>query len=156
MSYGEFSHCHFCAVVCLGKAAARVSLPRLSSGEWKLDQASAVQFEQAWLRVLTQKNVAALDCMLAAEFKNTSMKGALRPKAQVLRELPGKRPGDDYQQKLTDLDVDLFGSTAVVHGVNLISDQQGHEVLRIRFTDALRFADGRWLAVSAQETAEQE
>ncbi len=94
--------------------------------------------------------------MLAAEFKDTSMKGALRPKAQVLRELSGKRPGDDYQQKLTELEVDLFGNAAVVHGVNLISDQQGHEVLRIRFTDVLRFADGRWLAVSAQETAEQQ
>jgi Domain of unknown function (DUF4440) len=126
------------------------------AGKWKLDKASALEFEQVWLRVLTQKNVAALDCMLDAEFKDTSMKGGLRPKAQVLRELPGKRPGDDYQQKLVDLEADIIGDTAVVHGVNLISDQQGHEVLRIRFTDVLRFAEGRWLAVSAQETAEQQ
>ncbi len=126
------------------------------AGTWKLDKSSALQFEHIWLQVLTQKNVPALDCMLADEFKDTSMKGALRPKAQVLRELPGKRPGDDYQQNLVDLEADIIGDTAVVHGVNLISDQQGHEVLRIRFTDVLHFSHGRWLALAAQETPEQQ
>lgn len=126
------------------------------TGTWKLDQSSALEFEHVWLRMLEQKNVAALTCMLADEFKDTSMKGALRPKDQVLRELPGKRPGDDYKQDLEDLEVNIVGDTAVVHGVNQISDQQGHEVLRIRFTDVLRFADGRWQAIAAQETAEQQ
>ncbi len=126
------------------------------AGTWKLDQSSALEFEHIWLRMLEQKNVAALDCMLADEFKDTSMKGALRLKDQVLRELPGKRPGDDYKQNLQDLEANIIGDTAVVHGVNLISDQQGHEVLRIRFTDVLRFTDGRWQAVAAQETAEQQ
>jgi hypothetical protein len=129
--------------------------PSYPAGTWKLDQSSALEFEQVWLRMLEQKNVAALDCMLADEFKDTSMKGALRQKDQVLRELPGKRPGDAYQQHLIDLEADILGNTAIVHGVNLISDQQGHEVLRICFTDVLRFADGRWQAVAAQETAEQ-
>jgi hypothetical protein len=121
-------------------------------GSWKRDRASALQFEETWLDVLKQKNTAALDCMLASEFKDTSMKGTVRPKAQVLHELPLRK--DQYQQNLSDLEADLFGDTAVVHGVNLISDQQGHEVLRIRFTDVLCFNHGRWLAVSAQETAE--
>jgi hypothetical protein len=90
--------------------------------------------------------------MLANEFKDTSMKGVLRSKAQVLHELPLRK--DQYQQTLVDLEADLFGDTAVVHGINIISDQQGHEVLRIRFTDVLCFNHGRWLAVSAQETVE--
>jgi hypothetical protein len=119
-------------------------------GSWKRDRASALQFEQTWLDVLKQKDTAALDCMLATEFKDTSMKGTVRPKAQVLHELPLRK--DQYQQNLSDLEADLFGDTAVVHGVNLISDQQGHEVLRIRFTDVLCFNHGDWLA--AQETAE--
>ena len=37
-------------------------------------------------------------------------------------------------------------------GVNVISDLNGHEVLRIRFTDVLHFSRGHWLAVAAQET----
>jgi hypothetical protein len=82
------------------------------------------------------------------------MKGVVRPKAQVLRELPLR--SNQYQQSLTGLEADLFDNTAVVRGVNIVSDQQGHEVLRIRFTDVLRFADGRWLAVASQETSEQQ
>lgn len=124
-------------------------------GDWKPDAASALRFEHTWLDMLNHKNTAALDCMLAPEFKDTSRKGALRPKEQVLRELPGQREQDKYQQTLTDLHADLFGDSAVVHGVNVISDQQGHEVLRIRFTDVLHYTDGRWQAVAAQETDEQ-
>lgn len=125
------------------------------TGDWKLSEASALQFEQKWLDVLTSKNTAALDCMLAPEFKDSSRKGALRPKEQVLRELNTRREQDQYQQNLTATEANLFGDTAVVHGVNVISDQQGHEVLRIRFTDVLHFTDGHWLAVAAQETDEQ-
>jgi hypothetical protein len=132
------------------------SSPCPASGKATLDRASALQFEQEWLEALQQKNSAALDCMLAGEFKDTSTKGELRPKQQVLRELPGKRPGDAYQQKLIELDAELFGDTAVIHGVNLISDQHGNGVLRIRFTDVLTFRNGRWLAVASQETSEQQ
>ena len=107
-------------------------------------------FDQTWLEVLSKKDPAALNCMLAPDFVDISRKGELRPKEQVLRELPLRQ--DQYQQKLTDVDAKLYGDTAVVRGVNVITDKKGSEVLRIRFTDVLRFADGRWLAVAAQET----
>jgi hypothetical protein len=120
------------------------------AGTWKLDKSSALQFEHEWLQVLQQKNTAALDCMLAPDFKDTSMKGALRPKAQVLRELPLRH--DEYQQMLTEMEADLFGNTAVMRGVDVVSDQQGHEIFRIRFTDVLCFNNNCWMAVAAQET----
>jgi hypothetical protein len=78
------------------------------------------------------------------------MKGILRPKAQVLRELPLR--SDQYQQNLANLEADLFGDTAVIHGINVISDQQGHPVMRIRFTDVLCYTHKHWIAVAAQET----
>jgi ketosteroid isomerase-like protein len=130
------------------------SCPAYPVGTWKLDQASALEFEQKWLDILNRKDAAALDCILAPDFADTSRKGALRPRAQVLQELTQRKEQDQYKQKLTDLQASLFGDTAVVHGVNVISDQQGHEVLRIRFTDVLHYTDGQWLAVAAQETDE--
>ena len=130
--------------------AAAADCPAYPAGDWKLDSASALQFEQIWLDMLQQKNSAALDCILAPEFKDTSREGALRPKAQVLSELPTHQ--NDFQQKLAELSAELFSDTAVVHGVNVISDLKGHEVLRIRSTDVLHFRQGRWLAVAAQET----
>ncbi len=126
------------------------------AGQWKLDKASALQFEQTWLQVLQHKNTAALKCMLALDFSDTSRTGVLRPRAQVLHELALHREQDLYRQKLTQMEANLFGDTAVVHGVNAISDQQGHPVLRIRFTDVLYFFKGRWFAVAAQETDEQQ
>lgn len=123
------------------------------AGTWKRDKTSVLQFEHAWLQVLTEKNAAALDCMLAADFKDSSTKGMVRLKSQVLRELPLR--SSQHQETLTDLEADLFDDTAVVHGVGVIADQQGHEVTRIRFTDILRFVKGRWYAVASQETTEQ-
>ncbi len=131
-------------------AASPCSSP---TGSWKLDKESALEFERTWLQVLQHKDTAALDCMLAADFKDVSRKGALRSKAQVLHELPLR--SDQYQQKLTSLEADMLGKTAVVHGVNVISDHGGREVLRIRFTDILRFTNDRWLAIAAQETDEE-
>ena len=71
-----------------------------------------------------------------------------------MQELTQRKEQDQYKQKLIDLQASLFGDTAVVRGVNVVSDQQGHEVLRMRFTDVLHYIDGHWLAVSAQETDE--
>lgn len=126
------------------------SCPAYPAGNWKLDKASALDFEQKWLDILSNKGTAALNCILAPDFADTSRKGELRPKEQVLRELPMRQ--DQYQQKLTDLDAKLYGDIAIVRGVNVISDRKGTEVLRIRFTDVLHFTGGHWLAVAAQET----
>ena len=71
-----------------------------------------------------------------------------------MQELTQRKEQEQYKQTLTDMQSNLFDDTAVVHGVNVISDQRGHEVLRIRFTDVLHYADGHWLAVAAQETDE--
>lgn len=141
-------------LLCLGLVAAATSaaVPCTSSYEFTKD--SALQFEHDWLKALEQSDGAALDCMLADEFKDTSWKGELRAKSQVLRELPGRRA--QYKQTLADLDADLFGDTAVVRGVNVITDQQAHEVMRIRFSDVLRFSNHRWQAIAAQETTEQQ
>jgi hypothetical protein len=112
-----------------------------------------MQFEQRWLDILQRQDAAALECILAPEFTDISFKGAVRPREQVLRELP--RRSSQYQQQLDDMSVQLLNHVAVVRGVNIITDQQNKPVARIRFTDVLQFSDNRWQAVSAQETAEQ-
>ena len=140
-------------VLCLGLVGAATSAAVPCAGTYQFTKDSALQFEQDWLKALEQSDVAALDCMLANEFKDTSWKGELRPKSQVLRELSGRRA--QYKQTLCDLDADIVGDSAVVHGVNVITDQQAHEVMRIRFTDVLHFANHRWQAIAAQETTEE-
>jgi hypothetical protein len=116
-------------------------------------KASALQFEQRWLDILQRHDAAALNCILATEFTDTSWKGSLRPREQVLGELTKR--SSDYQQRLDEMSVQLLGNIAVVRGVNVITDQQNKPVARIRFTDVLQFSDKHWEAISAQETAEQ-
>ena len=137
-------------------AAATLSVTTVASCTHPTESAtkeSAVQFEQRWLDILQRHDAAALECMLAPEFTDTSWKGAVRPREQVLRELSNR--SSEYQQHLDDLSVQLIGNVAVVRGVNVITDQQNKPVARIRFTDVLQFSENRWQAVAAQETAEQ-
>ena len=142
-----------CLALCLLISDVAVCLAVPCPATYQLTQDSALQFEQDWLKALQQNDAAALDCILADDFTDTSWKGELRPKSQVLRELSG-RPAP-YKQTLCDLEANLVGDVAVVRGINVIADQQAHEVMRIRFTDVLHFSDHRWRAIAAQETAQQ-
>ena len=48
--------------------------------------------------------------------------------------------------------VDIAGNTAIVHGVNTLI-QGDREIGVERFTDVFELQNGRWMALSAQETA---
>ena len=47
--------------------------------------------------------------------------------------------------------VDIAGDTAVMHGVNTLTDAAG-VLERERFTDVFVLQNGTWMALSAQET----
>lgn len=124
-----------------------------SSSPETLTKQSAIDFEQHWLEILEHHDVAALECILAPTFTDVSWKGALRPREQVLSEL--SQPSSRYKQALADVSAELLGQVAVVRGVNVVTDQQGKSVVRIRFTDVLLFSGKRWRAVAAQETVKR-
>jgi hypothetical protein len=137
------------AVLFVGTAAASCR----STSPQTLTRQSAIDFEHHWLDILERHDVAALECILAPTFADISWKGALRPREQVLSELPQR--SSQYKQALADVSAELLGQVAVVRRVNVITDQQGKSVAHIRFTDVLIFSGKRWQAVAAQETAEQ-
>ena len=134
-------------------AASGVVVASCGPPEESATKKSALQFEQRWLDILQRHDAAGLGCILAPEFTDISWKGAVRPREQVLRELPKR--SSQYQQHLDDMSVDLLGNIAIIRGVNTITDQQNKPVARIRVTDILQFSEHRWQAVAAQETAEQ-
>jgi hypothetical protein len=47
---------------------------------------------------------------------------------------------------------DRFDNTVLVRGLNSIVGADNKPVSTIRFTDVLRYLDGRWQATAAQET----
>ncbi len=98
---------------------------------------------------MTERDRAALDPVLADDFMNSTWKGELLDKRQMLE---GLAKPVRYCHRLDDLKVNLYQKTAIVRGINIVTDQSGRILTRIRFTDVFIYRDGRWQAVAAQET----
>jgi hypothetical protein len=111
-------------------------------------EASVKVFEEDWLHALLTHDRAKLETILADSFADTTWKGEVHTKQQLLNGLTTRSP---YDQKLADVTVAFYGDTAIVRGTNLISDK-GSVVARIRFTDVLVLNHNHWQAISAQET----
>ena len=104
--------------------------------------------EKAWVAALEKRDARSLGCILAPDFADTSWRGELIPKAQVMKALPN-RPAS--MLTLTDLQAKLIGNVAMVHGVNTQS-ANGTVVGAVRFVDLFVYRSRRWQAISAQES----
>jgi hypothetical protein len=110
--------------------------------------AGALEAEQRWVAALETRDSAALDCILAPSFADTSWRGALVTRSEVMKAL-SVRPQSTLT--LTDLRPALIGDVAIVRGVNTQS-AGGKVIGSVRFVDVFVYRSGRWQAVSAQET----
>src|SRR5689334_13966657 len=113
------------------------------------DKQTILDIENEWLRALVEHDRATLDKILADDFLDSSWKGELRTKDQVLKGLAAALP---YSQRLQDIEVQLHGATAIARGLNEIKEKDGRVVMRIRFTDVFVYRHGSWQAIAAQET----
>lgn len=104
--------------------------------------------EQRWVTALEQRDATALDCILDPSFADTSWRGQLISKAEVLSALP-KRPASTLE--LSALQPKLIGDVAIMRGINT-QRSRGKRVGSVRFVDVFVYRSGRWQAVSAQET----
>ena len=113
------------------------------------NERAVLRIEHDWLRALVVRDRAALDRILADDFMDPNWKGELRNKWQVPAGLSKPLP---YSQRLRDVEINVYQDVAVARGLNMISDQNGRIMMRIRFTDVLLYRHGHWQAVAAQET----
>jgi len=138
----------FCWLTIALSVSAGLAFSREISAQDR-DKRTVLRIEHDWLRALVERDRATLDRILADDFMDSSWKGELRNKRQVLAGLSKRLP---YSQHLQDVQIKLYGDAAVVRGLNMVSDQNGRIVMRIRFTDVLVYRHGHWQAVAAQET----
>ncbi|MBV9514224.1 MAG: nuclear transport factor 2 family protein [Mycobacteriaceae bacterium] len=104
--------------------------------------------EGRWLTAITAGDRSTIDSILGANFKHIDSHGALFDRAQELDGVVAQ----PFVMNPADQIVDIAGPTAVVHGVNTLT-QAGTVLARERFTDVFLIKDGTWTALSAQETA---
>jgi len=133
-------------VVLLAFCAALPALVRASAPP----EAQAVLAQESrWVNALAKRDAKALGAILGENFVHINYQGKVRYREDELARVATMKV---YSQHTSEQTVDFFGNTAIVHGINSIT-QGGKVVLRLRYTDVYAKQQGRWVAVSAQETA---
>lgn len=106
--------------------------------------------EQRWVKALAARDVATVAEILDSGFIHVNYQGKVFDRGETLARA---KTGAPYTQNLSEETVTFAGANvAIVDGVNSV-EQNGSVVLRLRFTDTFHYADGKWKAVWAQETA---
>ncbi len=105
--------------------------------------------EQRWRQAVARHDATALGKILADNFVHTNYRGVVSYREQELADVTKPKR---YTEATSEQTVDFAGkNAAVVHGLDTVS-QAGKVVLRLRYTDVYVKQNGRWVALSAQET----
>ena len=131
-------------IACAGRA-----FPQNAAASTANDRAAVTRLEHRWLAAVSPGgDRGALDGILADDYVDTDWQGHLRNKADLLHGTTAK----DVTEHVTGMRVRVWGDTAVATGINhMHSGAKGWSV-DLAFTDVFSRIDGRWRAVSSQET----
>ncbi len=112
-------------------------------------EATLEEVEKTWAVALAQHDAGTVACMLADEFEEADVDGALHTRAQVLEHIPQRKPGSNH---LVDMRAHVEGNFGYARGLNEVIDPGGNIRARVRFTDVFTYRDGRWQAILAHES----
>jgi Domain of unknown function (DUF4440) len=120
-----------------------------SAGIARADATADILAQEArWLKAITDGDLATVESILSGDYRHITSDGELLDRAQ---EVASTKPLLVTMTPSEQI-VDIAGDTALIHGVNTISDAGG-VIERVRFTDVFVRSDGAWLAIAAQETS---
>ncbi len=142
---------HVNKILCLALLFSSI-VPALAApcatGQAKND-AALLQIEQTWAKALEQHDADTVACLVANEFEDAGVDGAVHDRSHMLAHIPKRGPNLNHLQ---DIHAHLYGDFAYVRGVNQVTDPSGKPLGRVRFTDVFVYRAGRWQAVAGQET----
>jgi ketosteroid isomerase-like protein len=114
------------------------------------EEAVVLRIQREWMEAVRDKNVAALDEILADDYTYTDSRGRVTTKADSLRQAraTGGRMKAFHTSEAKAL---VHGDVAVVTGRVRIEGEAGGQPYdsEVRFTDVLARIDGRWRAIAA-------
>ncbi|MEO6967744.1 MAG: nuclear transport factor 2 family protein [Rhodanobacteraceae bacterium] len=113
------------------------------------DKAQIAQIEICWLAAIRTGDRAALKPILADDFIDISARGKIRSKSDAIADSAAPAGAT---QTITQLNVRVWGDTAVATGINQIHSNDKGWTVEVPFTDVFARIRGRWRAVSSQET----
>jgi ketosteroid isomerase-like protein len=112
-------------------------------------EAALIELEQNWAAALSRKDSDSVACMVADEFEDAGVDGSLQTRSQMLAHIPQRKPGVNH---LSEMRAHVEGNSGFVRGLNTVVDASGKVVARVRFTDVFTYGEGRWQALTGQET----
>jgi len=130
-------------------AGAAVPAPGTACPPQPRTAAGVIATEKAWVAALERRDSAALACILDPGFSDQDWRGGRVSRAEVLERLP-KRPPSTLH--LSELQVTIEGTMAMVRGLNTQTDAAGKVSGLVRFTDVFVYRAHHWQALAAQET----
>lgn len=112
------------------------------------------EMERVYRDAVMQQDVATLGRILADDFIATSSRGEIREKAKEIDDI---KPSPDYKMEafnLDDMNVRIFGDTAIVTGRSTlqVAFKGQSNTSRFRYTRVYVKRNGRWQAVAQQLT----
>ena len=117
--------------------------------------AALMTVEQEWLGALNRHDAKTLSRILGREFIDSDFQGDAIARKQYLTYFahPVPRPAPRVKQTFEDTKVRFVagGEVAIVTGVVVAQPATG-AIRHSRFTDVFAWRDGRWQAITGQET----
>ena len=116
-------------------------------------EAEFLRLEKDWAAALTRKDIATLDKLIAAEWKQVQPSGNIQTKAEMLKGVKASKQGADVAE-ITGVEVMDFGNMVQVIGRVVERskvaglEREGEYV----FADLFIKRDGRWQAVYSHTT----
>ncbi|MBI2682275.1 MAG: nuclear transport factor 2 family protein [Acidobacteriales bacterium] len=112
-----------------------------------------MRLEKAWAAAITKKDIASLDKLIAAEWKQVQPSGRIQTKAEMLKALQASKQGADAAE-ITEVQVMDFGNMVqvigrVVEKSKVAGQERDGEYV---FADLFVKRDGRWQAVYSHTT----
>lgn len=143
-------------VVCLAlllAIAPPLSIAKSCPTAQAKDEATLLQIEQTWAKALELHDAETVACLVADEFQDAGVDGAVHERAEMLANVGKRGP---TVNRLEDMHAHLYGDFAYVRGINRVTDPSGKPLASVRFTDVFVYRNGYWQAVAGQETLMKE
>ncbi len=107
-------------------------------------------FNQSYLNSYRNGLVEFFEERLVDEFKETAPDGTVLNKEEFLQKIvSGYNSGEQLKIEAGELDIQVFGDTAIVRSIPIITNPDGSSFRGGRYTDVYTRMDGEWYCVAA-------
>ncbi len=113
------------------------------------DASTLARLNDDYVRAVFTSDTSRFEQLLAPDFRNTNPDGTIVDRPGFLAQIA--RPSNLRSLSCQDVEIRLFGDTAIVHARTVYETSDGRPGTG-RYTDIWRKQDGRWQAIAAHVT----